>query len=161
MRKHQLEDHLKNHHADAYRWAVQCCGYQEEEAKEVLQQVYVKIIERKAIYKAKSSFKTWLFSVIRFTALDHAKAQRNHMSLEVVQVADSPKYEEPMDYRPMLERLPPQQQQVLLLAFYHDHTLAEIATIMDVHIGTVRTHYQRGKEGLRQLLTQTKQTKKA
>ena len=89
------------------------------------------------------------------------KAQRNHMPLEVVQVADTPVYEEPVDYRPMLERLPPQQQQVLLLAFYHDHTLAEIAAIMDVHIGTVRTHYQRGKESLRQLLTQTKQTKKA
>ena len=52
----------------------------------------------------------------------------------------------------MLNRLPERQQQVLLLAFYHEMTLASIAELLEVHIGTVRTHYERGKAALKNLI---------
>jgi len=41
---------------------------------------------------------------------------------------------------------------VLLLSFYHDMSLSEIASVLEVHIGTVKTHYQRGKQALRKIL---------
>ena len=49
---------LKKHHQDAYLWARQCCHYQDEEAKEVLQQAYLKIAEGQARYAGKAHFKT-------------------------------------------------------------------------------------------------------
>jgi RNA polymerase sigma-70 factor, ECF subfamily len=41
----------------------------------VLQTVYLKVLMGKARYNGKSSFKTWLFAVIRRTAADERRRQ--------------------------------------------------------------------------------------
>ena len=38
------------------------------------------------------------------------------------------------------------------MVFYHEHSISEAAEIMGVSLGTARTHYERGKEGLRKRL---------
>lgn len=159
MNTARLEQLLKEHHASAFRWASQCCHYREEEAKEVLQMVYLKILEGKAKYHEKSSLKTWLFSVIRFTAIDYLKKNKRFTSLEklnpILQV-ESPEETSNINYQQLLAQLPERQHQVLLLAFYHNMTLTEIATVTNLHIGTVRTHYQRGKLALKALILKEK-----
>ena len=153
MKKNQLESLIREHHEAAYYWALQLCKHQPDSAQDVLQMTYLKILENKARYNEQSSFKTWLFSVIRFTALDHFKNQRKFQALETVQLttAIDPLAETP-NLRPILDQLPERQKQVLLLAFYHDLTLAAIAEVLDISIGSVRTHYSRGKEALKQYL---------
>ena len=155
MDKQNLEQLLKDHHTDAFMWARQCCKYNSEDAREVLQIVYLKIFEGKAVYRGKSAFKTWLFSVIRFSAIDMMKKERSYESLEhLTLVHEQPEELEQPNYKRLLAKLSDRQHQVLLLSFYHDMTLAEIAEVIDVHIGTVRTHYERGKEALRTLIQQ-------
>ena len=115
MKKNQLEQLLKQHHKAAYFWALQLCNYQEDSAKDVLQMTYLKILENKARYNEKSGFKTWLFSVIRFTAYDHLKDQRQFRSLDGLEVVqDTSVYEVELNLKPYLEQLPERQKQVLL-----------------------------------------------
>lgn len=154
MNKNELATLLKKHHKDAFLWASHCCYYNQEEGKEVLQRAYLKIVEKKAVFKEKSTFKTWLFSVIRFTAIDYLKKKKTYESLENVKIGieDTPYEIHTIDYKKLLKQLPERQHQVLLLAFYHEMTLTEIATITQLHIGTVRTHYERGKEAMRTLV---------
>jgi len=157
MNNRELEQLLKNHHRDAFLWARQCCLYDEEDAKEVLQIVYLKIYERKAAFRQESTFKTWLFSVIRFTASDYLKRKPSFEPLDHLRLAEDDSEEQvTLNYQKLLDMLPDRQQKVLLLSFYHGMTLTEIAGVLDVHIGTVRTHYQRGKETLRQLIQKEK-----
>ncbi len=154
MNKNELATLLKEHHKDAFLWASHCCHYDQEKGKEVLQQTYVKILEKKAVYKRKAAFKTWLFSVVRFTAIDYLKKEKSYESLEHIKIGveDAPYEIYKVDYKELLKQLPERQHQVLLLAFYHEMTLAEIATITGLHIGTIRTHYERGKQTMRTLL---------
>ena len=56
----------------------------------------------------------------------------------------------------IMQSLSYQQREVLTLAFYHDLTLEEIAPLMELSIGTVRTHYERGKGNFKKLLIQFK-----
>lgn len=157
--KNRLEYLLKTHHEHAFRWASQCCHYQDEDAKEVLQKVYLKILEGKAKYYEKSSFKTWLFSVIRFTAIDYLKRNRTFDHLETLAQVSEMKVEDEessINYQKLLAKLPQRQQQVLLLAFYHNMTLTEIAEVANLHIGTIRTHYERGKKALKALILKEK-----
>jgi RNA polymerase sigma-70 factor (ECF subfamily) len=51
-----------------------------------------------------------------------------------------------------MARLPERQRQVLHLVFYQDLTIAQAADVMGVSLGTARTHYERGKKRLRELL---------
>src|SRR6266576_4573715 len=52
----------------SFGWALSCCRRDATEAEEVLQTVYLKILEGKARFRGESSLKTWLFAVIRKTA---------------------------------------------------------------------------------------------
>src|SRR5437667_1130337 len=65
----ELRDELEKHHTASFGWALNCCRRDREEAEEVLQTVYLKILEGKARFRGESSFKTWLFAVIRKTAI--------------------------------------------------------------------------------------------
>ena len=153
MNKKTLEYIFKQLHREAFLWARQCCSYNDEQAKEVMQMVYLKVLEEKAIYNEKSNIKTWLFAVIRNTSFDYIKTKTIHISLEdVVEIGNEILIEEENDYEQVLKKLPERQHQVLLLVFYHDMTLEEIAEVLKISIGSVRTHYDRGKKKIKELI---------
>jgi len=64
----ELKAELERLHSASFGWALNCCRRDRSEAEEVLQTVYLKILEGKAHYRGESSLKTWLFAVIRKTA---------------------------------------------------------------------------------------------
>jgi len=52
-----------------------------DRAADVLQIAYLKVLNGKAAFDARSSFKTWLFAVIRRTAADYDDARAHHLPL--------------------------------------------------------------------------------
>ena len=156
MNRNQLDTFLRQHHREAFLWARQCCGFDGELAKDVIQQVYLKILEGKARLKSEAHPKTWLFSVIRFTAMDELKKLGKWESLEtekeIWEEAEAPSDE----YEGLIRQLPKMQQEVLLMVFYHDFTLEQSAEALQLHIGTVRTHYDRGKKKLKEWIEKTR-----
>src|SRR5256712_7626116 len=65
----ELKNELEKLHSASFGWAMSCCRRDYAEAEEVLQTVYLKIFEGKARYRGEASLKTWLFAVIRKTAI--------------------------------------------------------------------------------------------
>ncbi|MCL6260095.1 RNA polymerase sigma factor [Aquiflexum sp. TKW24L] len=157
MKKHWLETILKELHSEAYHWSRQCCSFDEERAKDVLQLVYLKILEGKAVYKEKSQVKTWLFSVIRYTAYEELRKGNKNSSLDQLpDIAYEDDLPENDSHEALLQALPDRQKEVLLMVFYHDMTLEQCAEVMQLHIGTVRTHYDRGKKRLKDWIEKTR-----
>src|SRR5438105_7876864 len=64
----ELERELGQLHSESWGWALACCGRDRDLAEEVLQSAYLRIISRRAKFNGDSSFKTWVFGVIRWTA---------------------------------------------------------------------------------------------
>src|SRR6476620_2447951 len=64
----EIEAELEAHHRAGFAWSLACCGRDREEAEDVLQASYLKILDGRAEFAGKSSFKTFLFGVIRKTA---------------------------------------------------------------------------------------------
>jgi DNA-directed RNA polymerase specialized sigma24 family protein len=149
-----LENKLRDLHAASFAWALACCGYERQEAEDVLQTVYLKIIDGRARFDGLSSLKTWLFSVIRWTAHERRRSTVREMlglqefrSLSRVGVGASPPAFS--DLREALASLPARQREALELVFYQDMSIEEAASVMHVSVGTARTHYERGKLALR------------
>ena len=151
-------------HEESYAWALGCCGRDRHEAEEVLQTVYLEVLDGRARFDGRSSLRTWLFAVVRRTA---ARSRRHAVlrRLRLVPLdgsADPPDPAAPgegaeaADRRERLERalerLPRRQRELLLLVFYHGHTVEEAAAVIGVGVGSARTHYARGKARLRELL---------
>src|SRR5258705_5682977 len=63
----ELRRQLERVHADCFGWAMACCGRDSDDSEEVLQTVYLKVLDGNARYDGQSSFRTWLFGVIRHT----------------------------------------------------------------------------------------------
>lgn len=157
MKKQELENILQEHHRHAFIWARQCCSFDDHLAQDVLQQVYLKILEGRANFQGKSTFKTWLYAVIKFTASEWRKADRKVTSLD--EIKELPQFEEapPTDsHEELIMLLPKRQQEVLLLVFYHNLTLEKAAEVMKISVGSVRTHYDRGKKNLKELIIKKK-----
>ncbi len=155
---------LEAHHEAAFGWAMACCGRNVHEAEEVLQTAYLKIADGRAVYGNGSSFRTWLFGVIRNTARDmQRKSVLKNAFLGLLKVhqngsgpeeADSPedhasRSQDREHVKKALAVLSKRQQEVLHLVFYQDMTLEEAAKVMSVSVGSARKHYARGKEAVR------------
>jgi DNA-directed RNA polymerase specialized sigma24 family protein len=57
----ELRRQLERAHADCFGWALACCRRDRDEAEEVLQTVYLRVLDGHARYDGRSSFRTWLF----------------------------------------------------------------------------------------------------
>ena len=68
-----LGERLELHHLDTWGWSLACCNHDKDLAHDVLHEAYVRVLEGRARYRAESSFKTWLFGVIRLVAQEGAR----------------------------------------------------------------------------------------
>jgi RNA polymerase sigma factor (sigma-70 family) len=159
------EQPLERHHADAFAWALSCCRRDRAEAEDVLQTSYLKVLDGRAAFLGRSSYKTWLFGVIRRTASEHRRGRLlrrlwSARSLDTLQIVDATpgpatqlvRSESTQRLERALARLSRRQRDLLHLVFYQELTIREAAEVLGVSIGTARTHYERGKARLREQL---------
>ncbi|HET6671497.1 MAG TPA: RNA polymerase sigma factor [Pyrinomonadaceae bacterium] len=159
----ELKPELERLHVASFGWALSCCQRDRAEAEDVLQSVYLKILQGKARYRGEASFKTWLFAVIRKTALNERRSRTRRMLRALIGLdrerncnanhsepnAEFERSERQGRFLRALALLSPRQREVLHLVFYEDLSLKESATVMGVSIGSARQHYERGKKRLR------------
>ena len=159
MNREDLEGELEKLHGTSFAWAVGCCRRDREEAEDVLQETYLKILDGRARFAGSSSFKTFLFGVIRRTAAEH----RRRTWLRRLRIAAFNRSAvmpvPPAGLEARLSRLPDalaklakKQREVLELVFGHEMTIAEAAHAMGISLGSARVHYERGKKRLRREL---------
>jgi RNA polymerase sigma factor (sigma-70 family) len=160
-----LHAQLEALHGEGWSWALACCAGDAALAEEVLHVSYHKILSRRASFNGRSSFKTWLFGVVRLTSADHRRwtwrrwarwaplAEAESHPADGADASESLVLQERCEeVRAALKGLAARQAEVLRLVFYHELTLDDAAAVMGISPGSARTHYDRGKQRLRQRL---------
>lgn len=166
MKQTDFQGELGRLHPASFGWALWCCDHRQEEAEEVLQTAYLKALEGTAKFDGRSSLRTWFFGVIRRTAREQRRRRwlrdqilgRWFTRQPAPMPAPDPEAvatgsENSRDLLQALAGLPPRQREVLHLVFYQDLTVEEASRVLEVSVGTARTHFARGKDQLRQMLT--------
>lgn len=164
----ELRERLEQVHSHCFGWALACCGRDREQAEEILQTAYLKVLDGRARFDGRSSFRTWMFGIIRHTAA--AERRKSALrSLLLARKADhvAPSPPEGPDAAALraegvellgaaLAALSDRQRSVLQLVFYHEMTVEDAALALGISTGSARTHYARGKERLAKLLHRTR-----
>jgi len=131
----------------------------EENAKEVTQQTWIKVWNKIDSFKGESAFTTWLYRITTFTALDFLRANKKHQRLDSIEASeenegiksiqlssdneeDQPRSflrkKEIMDgFQKALQNLNEQHRTALVLREIEGLSYEEIADIMKCKIGTV------------------------
>ena len=162
MTDDELTSHLADLHAPSWAWALACCKHDPHEAEDVLQDVYIKLMTGRARFEGRSTFKTFLFSVVRTTAYERRRKRLKRRLLlgswsqsperDAERVAPPAQARSVDDARrrelvlAAMSNLSDRQREVLELVFYHDLSVEEAAAVLDMKLGTARTHYARGKK---------------
>jgi RNA polymerase sigma factor (sigma-70 family) len=131
-------------------------------AEEVVQDVMLAAWQGAAGFRGESKVLTWLLSIARNRAIN-AQRRRDVPLVPYNDALDSPaddtgplekivRSAERRAVREVLEKLPAHQREVLVLVFYHQLTESEVAEVLDIAVGTVKSRLHRGKETLRKVL---------
>jgi RNA polymerase sigma-70 factor (ECF subfamily) len=165
MDEDDLRAALQALHPATFGWALDCCRRNRAEAEDVLQASYVKILSGAARFDGRSSLKTFVFGVIRTTAADERRRRwirrlalarwletRPAGSRATSPEASARESEQSRRLLAALSTLPRRQRELLHLVFYQDCTVKEASRVLRISVGTARTHFDRGKKKLRQVL---------
>jgi RNA polymerase sigma-70 factor (ECF subfamily) len=164
----ELRREIEALHPACFGWAMCCCRFRRQDAEDVLQTAYLKVLEGRARFDGRSSLRTWLFGVIRQTANAQRYQQwvRDELLERWIRHEPGATPQEDLEQRlcttersrvllDAVKRLPRRQREVLHLVFYQDLTVEESAQALGISLGSARTHFDRGKRKLRDLLART------
>jgi RNA polymerase sigma factor (sigma-70 family) len=131
-----------------------------EDAEDVLQRVFYEVWRHNGRYDPSRSLAAWVLGIARHRAIDHLRRQRTTaVALETLD--DLPgedgrelaeRYVRSHEVRSALTRLPEEQREVLVLAYFGGYTQSQIATYLDLPLGTVKARAFRGLRRLAELL---------
>lgn len=121
-------------------------------AEDVVQQVFLALWQGTGYDPARGAVSTWLLSVTHHKAVDAVRREstrrrrltEDHVMLELASAGPGPDDEawatlRAERTRDALRTLPPEQREVLLIAYYGGYTQREIAEMTGVPLGTVKS----------------------
>ncbi len=136
------------------------------EAEEILQEVFLQVWNQAGRYDTRrSSVSTWLVLITRSRSIDRLRSRQvvdrtlaglkqekrpSHTSPEGVSAVWTDQRRQKL--RREMRKLPPEQRQVLELAFFRGLTQSEIAETTEIPLGTVKTRTLLAMKKLRKAL---------
>lgn len=132
-----------------------------EEARDAAQEAFFKAYRSLRTFKPGAKFSTWIFAITYHACCDRLNRRKHYAGNELPERADaSPGPEqqvialdEASRLRAAIESLPEKYRAVITLFHLQGRQYEEIAAVLGLPMGTVKTHLFRAKEQLRRLLS--------
>ena len=134
----------------------------EEEAKDVSQEIFIKVYRNLQKFDEKSAFSTWIYRIAVNTCIDALRKkkgkevvsweeQTQHQKENVTDTTETPEEvylqkEKQLQIIDMIQNLSPEHKAVLLMRDMEDMTYGEIAECLSVSLGTVKSRIARARE---------------
>ncbi len=144
-----------------YRIAYAWC-HEAALADDLVQEALSKAWTQRAQLRDEAALKAWLVAIMNRCWMDHLRKRRDFDDVEdwqdeLVSGADSPEVSCERErlvscVRAAVARLPLAQRQVLTLVDLEEFGYAEVASILDIPVGTVMSRLSRARANLKNLL---------
>ncbi|OGA18614.1 MAG: RNA polymerase subunit sigma-24 [Betaproteobacteria bacterium RIFCSPLOWO2_02_FULL_66_14] len=126
-------------------------------ADDLVQDTLERALNKFHLWKRGTDLRAWLFTVMHNVHVNQVRSRREHVgldgdALELQTRATHDAGLETRDLERMLQRLPVEQREVLLLVVLEDLSYEEAATALGIPIGTVMSRLSRARVRLRALM---------
>ncbi len=131
-----------------------------EEARDVAQESFFKAFRSLRTFKPGAKFSTWIFAIAYHACCDRLNRRKRYSNEELPERADAsagPEHQaiagdDARRLRAAIDALPEKYRTVITLYHLQGKQYEEIARVLELPMGTVKTHLFRAKEQLRKLL---------
>lgn len=156
-RSEKLEELMNTYSKKIFNFFYYSIG-DKEEAKDLVQEVFLKVYRGLPRFKGESSPYTWLYRIAINTLRTYLRKQKfkRFFSFEKIPEEIHPGYDPPS--RPhlilyeVLKKMPIDFKEVILLYYYEEYGIKEISEILGIPEGTVKSRLFRGREFIKNYL---------
>ena len=153
-----------------YNLCLRMCG-NAEDAMDLTQETFLKAWRSLGSFRADAAFSTWLYRLCSNLCIDHLRREQKRKVLPL-HVEDNDSDERPLDVpdpaagpeerlsaqedrqqvADALQSLEPEYREALTLRVLHDLSYADIAAVLQVREGTVKSRIARAREKMREAM---------
>jgi len=132
-------------------------------ADELAQDTFLKAFVHIKTYRGEGKFLSWLFKIAYQQFVSSTRKKVEQSNTELADQADDGKFEHRLvaekTAKDLLKNLKPDERAILLLHFSHDLTHQDIAMVMQIPLGSVKTQIRRSRLKLKSLAEDNKSEK--
>lgn len=133
-----------------------------KDVDDVVQEIYIQLYESLCKYDSKKPFRPWLIGLA--IKQIHSYRRKRWMRLRIIKKAEEQRKPEQIDFSndvvskisnkkliELIHKLPYKLKQVIILRYLHDYSQEEVAQILHIPIGTVKSRIHAALKKLRQI----------
>ncbi len=151
---------VERHHSPLLGFLYRLTGGDRALAEDLAQDTLLRVLRTIKQYHASRPFKPWLYAIALNVARDHFKRADTRYTdsatddgLDSIAAPNTDDLDfEAQQVAAAITALPEHQRVAILLRYYQDLSLAEIAQTLNIPIGTVKSRLSLGLQRLRTLL---------
>jgi RNA polymerase sigma factor (sigma-70 family) len=122
------------------------------EVDDACQEIYIKLYERASSYRGKSKFSTWLYRLVKNTAIDYQRKHTRHLATQAYEdeeMIDWKTHDEGINesvnksINEFVEQLPLQYRTVVYMYYWQGKTTREVSKHLLITQGTIKGYLHR------------------
>ena len=160
MDQEQFIDLVRKEQEPLRRFLLALCSGDGDLADDIAQDALVRAYVACGSFQWRSKFKTWLFRIAYNCYIDQCrKAAPRRVdadSGEALNLASGDSADSRFRYQQLyqaLDRIPPKEKAAIVLHYFEDKSVKEIAAILDMPSGTVKYNLSVGRNHLKEYLS--------
>ncbi len=155
---------VERHHSPLLGFLYRMTGGDRALAEDMVQEAFLRVLRTIGQYQHPRPFKPWLYAIATNLIRDHyRRSETRHTvaaSEQALRQIEAPgavedglqEEDEAREIAAALLALPDLQREVVVLRYYQELSLAEIAALLDIPVGTVKSRLSIGLHRLREVL---------
>lgn len=150
-----------------YRESIyqKCNGYVKDEdaAKDLCQEVMIKLFLKMESYQSQAKFSTWLFSIVHNTSIDFLRKNKRNVQHVLVdklkdKLVDLMEVEEEIPkalsiqiLEDLMEQLTPQDRMLMIMRYKERHQIKDIQQALGISESAIKMRLKRARERINKL----------
>ena len=129
----------------------------EEVAKDILQDVFLKITEKKELFRSDENYRGWVFRITKNMLIDYFRKNKKHIELQLFTERDESLEETPQTYESLMpaldefiNNLPPKYKEPLVLSDIQGMNQKQIAEKLNLSLSGAKSRVQRARKLLKE-----------